>query len=156
MEIRPRLKLLGSFGLEVTADYSGTLIKIPLGKRRRVVVQVDDPRGQRQFVLKHNVLPATTNGAVELETGERRAKALYYFEFYQARKAEGDGSFILTCPLTGNDYLGVFTDDKLTFEMFANKLFRTGGVAIEQVDEDDVPTLDDGSLGEYTANPAQI
>ncbi len=74
MEIRPRLKLLGSFGLEVTADYSGTLIKIPLGKRRRVVVQVDDPRGQRQFVLKHNVLPATTNGAVELETGERRAR----------------------------------------------------------------------------------
>lgn len=145
-EIRPRLQLIGSFGLRAEIEFAELVMQLSL--RRRAAVEVDDSRGVRSWQLVYKALPGTLDGPVTLDSGDARSRADYLWDFFCDRKGGGGPqSFILTCPRDGKDYLGVFTDPKLSYEMFTVRLFSTG-LGIIQVDEPDVNTLEDGSLGD--------
>jgi hypothetical protein len=163
MEIRPRLQTLGNFGLRRKIDYAETVIQ--MGLRRRVVVRTDDSRGALSWQLVHKVLPGTLNGPVQL-TGDEgidapdgvMSRADYFWEFFRARKGGAVQSFLVTDLLDGKrrSYLVQFADSSMSYEMFMTRLFSADGIQLVQVDEPDVPTLDDGSVGEATDNPDQI
>lgn len=53
----------------------------------------------------------------------------YYWDFFQARMAEGNGPFIL--PFRGDSYHAGFVDTGISMEMFTIDLFG-GGVELEQ------------------------
>lgn len=159
MQIRPRFKHLGDFGLSKTVRHAEIVIRMSL--RRRIVVNVDDPRGVYSWKLVYKVLPGTLDGSVTLDGdegvgpgGTQLSRADYVWLFYLARKGGAVKSFIITCLQDGKDYLVMFADQELTYEMFMVRLFSSG-LTLDQVDEPDVNTLDDGSLG-ASDNPDQI
>ena len=162
-EGRPHFRYLGSFGLKRSKHYARVLIT--MGLRRRISVQVDDPRGVLRWHLVYKVLPGTLDSPIQLEPNDPLAawlgkfgpisRAAYVFEFFCMMKASAVSTFIITCLFDGKNYLVEFEDDELTYEMTATQLF-TSGVNLVQVDEPDMNTLDDGSLGEATGNEQQI
>jgi hypothetical protein len=154
MDGRPRLKHTGWFGLRAEIDFAEQVLQLSL--RRRAVIEVDDSRGVRSWQLVYKVLPGTLDGPITLDSGDIQSRADYLWDFFCERKGgEGPQSFIITCPRDGKDYLAVFTETKLSYEMFNVRLFTTG-LGIIQVDEDDVNTLEDGSLGDTSDNNAEI
>ncbi len=166
-ELRPRLKLHGAFGLQRTQTFGAVIVKMSL--RRRVRVRVDDPRGVLSWSLVYKKLPGTLDRAVTLEGdeyegaafGDIDAQADYLWKFFGARKSGERESFFIT-DLHDNRkrrYLVVFDTEQLTYTLFLTKLFSAEGVPLVQVDEDDVPTLEDGSvtgLDGGEPNPMQI
>jgi hypothetical protein len=126
-----------------------------MGLRRRITVDVDDSRGVRGWQLVYRVLPATLDGPVQTDSGDIESRAHYVWNFYQARKGGSTKSFLITCPLERKNYLVEFSDSQLTFQMFGIRLYSSG-VGLIQVDEPDVPTLEDGSVGEQSDNPDKI
>lgn len=164
MYIRPRLQTLGFFGLRQKIEYAETAIQ--MGLRSRIVVRTDDARGALSWQLTYKVLPDTLDGTVTLDgdeglgpQGERLSRAAYVWEFFRARKGgAATQSFIITdlCDGRRRSYLVQFADSSMSRDLFMVRLFSTDGVLLVQVDEPDVPTLDDGSLGEATGNPDQI
>ena len=150
MADRPRLKYLGHFSLSVALKHASVVIKLSL--RRRIEVTVDDTRGVRSWKLTYKSLPGTPDGPIELDGDEGIGAAetllpreKYVWDFFNARKGGEVKSFIITCPRDGKDYLVVFDDAEITFETFAVRLYSTG-LTLVQVDEADMPTLEDGSL----------
>lgn len=154
MPMRPRLILMGnpSYGIERSIEFAQ--IVIPMGLRRRIKVVVDDPRGVLSWQLVYNVLPGTLDTPVETDAGVLQSRADYLWQFFCARNGSSPRSFIITDLFDGKDYLVEFADSKLTYKMFAAKLFSSG-LTLIQLDEPDVPTLEDGSLGS-SENPDQI
>lgn len=169
MEIRPRLRYLGAFGLQRTQTHGAVVVK--MGLRRRVRVQVDDPRGVLSWQLVYKKLPGTFDGAMTLEgnefegaiTGDLESQADYLWRFFHARKSGDVESFLIT-DLHDNQrrsYLVVFDTEVLSYTLFMTKLFSAEGVPLVQVDEDDVGTLLDefGSVADPSGgpdNPQQI
>lgn len=166
-ELRPRLQILGAFGIQRTQTFGAVVVKMSL--RRRVRVRVDDPRGVLSWSLVYKKLPGTLDGAVTLTGdeyegavfGDLDAQADYLWEFFAARKTGERESFFIT-DLHDNkkrSYLVVFDTEVMTYTLFLTKLFSAEGVPLVQVDEDDVPTLADGSVAAPDGgvmNPAQI
>lgn len=159
--IRPRLKTLGWFGLRKTVTFSETVI--PMGLRRRIVVRTDDARGVLSWALTYKVMPGTLDGPVRLDGDEGLgpadaivSRADYLWGFFCARKGGATASFIIRDLADGKDYLVQFADPALTYEMFMVRLFSAEGLPLVQVDEPDVNTLDDGSLGEPSETLDQI
>jgi hypothetical protein len=162
-EIRPRLKHLGSFGMQRTWRYARFVVK--MGLRRRIRVRVDDSRGVFRWALKYKILPGTRDRMIELEPDEPLAvwlgsveplsRADYIHAFFQMVNSSETSTFIITCLFDGKNYLVEFEDEELTLEMVATKLYTTG-LNLVQVDEVDVALMDDGSLAEDTGNMDRI
>ncbi len=152
MSERPRLEEVGDFGLTRTIRFAEE--RLPLGLKRRMRARLDDVRGALSWRLVFKVLPKSSDGGIWLDEVTLLSRADYLFYFFCARKREARESFIIRCPTDGKDYLAAFVDSELTYEMFSARLFSSG-VQIEQVDEADIYTLDDGSLGN-SDNPARI
>jgi hypothetical protein len=166
-EIRPRLQILGAFGIQRALALGAIVVKMSL--RRRVRVRVDDPRGVLSWSLSYKKLPGTLDGAVTLTgdewegsvPGDVVSQADYLWQFFCARKSGERESFLITDLHDGRrrSYLVVFDTEVLTYTLFMTRLFSSEGVPLAQVDEDDVPTLDDGSVGEPDGgvlNPQQV
>lgn len=168
-EIRPRLQYLGAFGLQRTQTHGAVVIKMSL--RRRVRVQVDDPRGVLSWQLVYKKLPGTLDGAMTLAgdefegavAGDLQSQADYLWRFFHARKSGDVESFLIT-DLHDNQrrsYLVVFDSEALSYTLFMARLFSAEGIPLVQVDEDGVGTLDDefGAVadpGGVNANPQQM
>ena len=150
MALRPRLKHLGHFSLSVALRHVTVVIQMSL--RRRIEVTVDDTRGVRSWRLTFKSLPGTLDGPIELDGDEGigaaetfLSRADYIWYFFNARKGGEVKSFFITCPRDGKVYLVVFADTEITFEAFAVRLYSSG-LTLVQLDEADVPTLEDGSV----------
>lgn len=152
MSERPRLEEVGDFGLTRTIRFAEE--RLALGLKRRVRGRLDDARGALSWRLMFKVLPKSLDGGILMDGGEILSRADYLFAFFCARKREERESFVIRCPTEDKNYLVAFIDSELTYEMFSARLFSSG-VQIEQVDEADINTLEDGSLG-ASDNPDQI
>ena len=136
--------------MNVALKHASVVIQMSL--RRRVEVTVDDTRGVRSWQLIYKTLPGTMDGAIELDGDEgigaaetSLSRADYIWDFFNARKGGEVKSFFLTCPRDGKVYLVVFADAEIGYDAFAIRLYSTG-LTLVQVDEPDVPTLEDGSV----------
>jgi hypothetical protein len=87
---------------------------------------VGDSGGTQRWVLSAGVLPDSEELGSLIE-GLPRMK--YYWNFFQARMAEGDGLFVIT--FRGQSYLASFVDTKISAEVFTSDLFA-GGVEVRQ------------------------
>lgn len=138
-----KLQTIGSFGLECGIEFA--VIRQQLGDGYSNRLTTGSSAGVRDWSLVYNVLPDTLDGGIMLGT-ELLSRAKYLYEFFCRHMAQSSKSFIITDPLTGRDYLAGFAENRMSFKLFAVKLFSTG-VALEYRREPGVATLDDGSLG---------
>lgn len=71
--------------------------------------------------------PLGTRGwAVKIAAMNKVDRAEYLWQFFQARKREGDAVFWLQDPKDDLYYLASFVDDELSFELLCATLFSTG------------------------------
>jgi hypothetical protein len=150
-----RLQKIGDFGL--TASIRFEMVSRRMGRGRRRTVLFGDRTGLRSWKLVYKVLPDTQDGPVQTTPAELESRANYIWNLFCRSKtghADVDRPVIVTCPRDGKDYLAVFTDHELSYEMFMAKLYSSG-LQLEQTTRPDVNTLPDGSLGE-PGNPDEI
>ena len=146
------LQEIGSFGL--TCDIEFSILEIDYGDGYDDSALIGSSLGTRSWRFLYKVLPGTMDSPVQVGAATLQSRADYIWDFFCRRKAEGNGSFTLTCPRDGKRYLAKFVDHKLSYEMFMTKLFSSG-LSIKQRRERGVNVLEDGSLGEFE-NPAAI
>lgn len=90
-------------------------------------VYLGDDRGLYTWTISSGCLPdATAYG--NLAGGVPRFQ--YYWDFFQARMAEGDGPFVFF--FRGSNYHASFVDTEMTADMFTIDLFGVQGVQIRQ------------------------
>jgi hypothetical protein len=147
------LKEIGSFGL--TCDIAFSILEIDYGDGHDDSSLVGSSLGTRSWKLVYKTLPGTMDSPVQVTDALLESRADYLWNFFCRRKAEGNSSFILTCPRDGKRYLAKFVEHKLSYEMFATKLFSSG-LSIQQRREAGVSMDVDGSLGADTGNPDAI
>jgi hypothetical protein len=119
------LELLGSFGLEVEIDFPGTL-EADFGDGYERSARTGHPDGLRSWRLVYKVLPGTLDNAPESGPLSLQSRADYLWDFFIRHKSAGNRPFIVTCPRDGQEYLAKFLDRKLTYTLFATKLFSSG------------------------------
>lgn len=147
-----RLKDIGSYGLTCSLGFA--FLKAPLGDGFRKSALIGSVLGTRSWKLIYKVLPDAPNGGFLTNTGEIQSRAVYLWDLFYSCKAGGDLPLIITCPRDGKDYLAVFEDDVLSYEMFSHRLFSTG-LNLSQYRAQEINTLEDGSLG-ASDNPDRI
>ena len=143
-EAYERLQYIGSFGL--TCEIGFDILEAEFGDGYDASALVGSDQRLRGWRLVYKVLTGTMDSPIQVNVSELESRADYLWNFFQRRKVEGNSSFIITCPRDGKDYLAKFVDHKLSYEMFATKLFSSG-VVLQQRREKGVNTLEDGSLG---------
>lgn len=84
---------------------------------------IGSPHGLRGWSIRINVLPDDESQASKV-SGETRA--VYLWEFWRARKREGDVAFWVKDPNDGRFYLAGFVDDELSLDLLCAKAFATG------------------------------
>lgn len=102
---------------ELTADY---------GEGYGDAVLTGAAAGLHRWALSAGVLPDDADYG-SLISGDPRFE--YYFSFFKARKAEGDGVFIVEW--RGLNWHASFVGPSISFEQFTSDLFA-GGVEIRQ------------------------
>jgi hypothetical protein len=147
----PRLQFTGSYGFDCEVAFA--IIRQELGDGYGNRLLTGSSAGIPGWRLAMNVLPGTPDGGIEV-AGDIISREKYIWDFYIARGAEASGSFILTDPRSGRDYLVGFAENKLSYKNFGIKLYSTG-LPLEYRREPGVPTLEDGSLG-LMENPDSI
>jgi hypothetical protein len=151
-----RLKITGSFGLDVSIHLEMSTIDLGGGRRRSRLYGTRS--GLRAWKLVYKVLPGTMDGAVETDLGELEAQADYLWNLFLRSKTgydDIDRPIIITCLRDGKDYLVCFKDNSLTYTLFMTKLYATG-IELVQTTRPDVNTLADGSLGAPTEGVPEI
>lgn len=147
-----RLKEIGSFGLSETGRVEMLHHRMGGGYRRDLLIGPRFPLLRWHFTYK--VLPGTLDGPVQTTEALIESRADYIWNLFFRSKfgyTDVNRPIIVTSPISGKDYLAVFMDDELAYEMFMVKLFRSE-IQLEQVRVRGVATLADGSLGEFTNN----
>lgn len=147
-----RLKDIGSFGLTCSIGFA--FLKAQFGDGFRKSALVGSAAGTRSWKLVYKTLPDTRDGGFLTNAGEIQSRANYLWELFCSCKAAGDLPDIITCPRDGKDYMAVFDDDALSYEMFSHRLFSTG-LNLSQYRAQEINTLEDGSLG-ASDNPDRI
>jgi hypothetical protein len=128
-----RLQLIGSFGLSETKTFEMFKQKLTSGYRRKVLV--GSRAGELSWKLTFKVLPDTQDSQVQTNQATLESRANYLWNFFCRSKTgytEIDRPFIVTSPRDGLDYLAVFSDDVMSYQMFMNKLYSSD-LALEQV-----------------------
>jgi hypothetical protein len=150
-----RLQEIGSFGLSEAGRVDEILHNLGGGFYRSILIGPRQPLRRWTFVYK--VLPGTMDGPVQTteELLESRADYLWNI-FFRSKFGYPDTNrpIIVTSPRDGKDYLAIFKDSELSYEMFMTKLFRSQ-VELREVRVRGVSTLEDGSQGE-SGNNAEI
>ena len=142
---RETLLEIGNFGLSAGIRFD--IVEQEMGDGYDYSILTGSSAGLRSWALVFKVLPGTKDGGIVIGD-EVQSRADYLWDFFLARKAEANSSFILPCPKDGKSYLVKFLEHELSYEMFACQLFSSG-VKLQQRREVGVNTLGDGSLGEF-------
>jgi hypothetical protein len=108
-------------------ERSFSVLEAKFGAGYHAGVLVGHAGGLHLWTLSASLLPDNTNAESGPMTGV--ARFAYYWNFYQARMAEGNGTFILA--FRGANYHAGFVDRTISMERFTDDLFG-GGVQIEQ------------------------
>lgn len=138
-----KLEDIGDFGLDCGVAFA--IVKQKLGEGYSNRLLIGSATGTFDWRLVLNVLPGTPDGGI-MVGDELQSRADYFWKFFCRHMARASASFIITDPLSDKDYLVGFAENKLTYRMFAAKLFSSG-IALEYRREPGVATLEDGSLG---------
>lgn len=138
-----RLQDIGSFGLDCGVEFA--VVRQTLGDGYSHRLTIGSTSGVPDWKLIYKTLPQTLDSPVTVGT-DLQSRADYLWNFYCRHMARNSRSFIITDPRSGKDYLVGFAENRLTYQLFAVRLFSSG-VALEYRREPGVATLDDGSLG---------
>ncbi len=138
-----KLEDIGDFGLDCGIEFAVIKQKLDRGYSNRITI--GSSTGTFDWRLVFNVLPGTTDGGIMFGE-ELQSRADYLWEFFCRHLKRNSRSFVITDPRSGKDYLVGFAENRLSYRMFAAKLFSSG-IALEYRSEPGVATLEDGSLG---------
>lgn len=120
------LPTLNLTGMDIdSVDRAFSVLKAKYGEGYQDGALVGSAGGLHTWVLSSGALP--DDDAYGTISGDNRFE--YYWNFYQARMAEGNGVFIIA--FRGANYHASFVDTHISMERFTDTLF-SGGVEIEQ------------------------
>ena len=118
------LKLTGDFDLQVEIEFEE--IQRYYGSGYDTTVRTGHSAGVLHFKLVYKVLSGSQGQKIhDDESGTDKAPADYVWDAFVNRKADGQ-PFYIKNPRTGTDVLVKFTDRRLSFTLFAVKLFSSG------------------------------
>jgi hypothetical protein len=119
---------IGSFGL--TEEIEFRVLEFGYGDGYEDGVLIGSTEGTLAWKLVFKVLPGFI-GQAQGGVFSAESRADYLWDFFCRRMAEGNGSFKLISPRSGQMYLAAFAETKLSYELFMTKLF-TSGVTLKQ------------------------
>jgi hypothetical protein len=114
------------------------------------VAIIGDTNGEIYWELTYSALLRTSY--VTLPSGDRQTRLDYLVGFLRARRAEGNGEFVMQDPMNGKDYLARFVTTDFELQLVrteSSPMYATTTIQIEQAARRDIGTLDDGSLGDF-------
>lgn len=120
------------------------------GRRRDLLY--GDRAGLHTFKLIFKTIIDTLDRPIQTTPAQIESEANYLWHLFQRSKTgyeDVNRPIIITSPRDGKDYLVVFSDNEISYELFMTRLYSTG-VDLEQTSRPDVNTLPDGSLGAPT------
>lgn len=118
------LKLTGDFDLQVEIEFEEIVRNYGSGFDTTLTTGHSD--GQLHFKLTYKVLSGSQGQKIhDDESGTDKAPADYVWDFFVARKKDKQPFYILN-PRTGTNVLCKFSERRLSFTLFAIKLFSTG------------------------------
>jgi hypothetical protein len=149
-----RLLDIGSFGL--AESWGVQMIHHKMGAGRRRSILVGSRAGERKWRFVYKLLPDTMDGAIQTTDVLIESRAMYIYRLFIRSKVgheDVNRPIYVTSPIDGKDYLAVFVDDEISFEMFATKLFSSQ----LQLEQARVPGLNVGGNDFGTSeNPERI
>lgn len=108
-------------------DWEDAVLEVDFGGGYQAGVNVGPLGGLHMWTLSSGCLPDDDDAAYLPISAQSRFA--YYFDFFKARKAEGNSTFIIE--FRGLNYHAGFADPKISMERFTEDLFA-GGVLIKQ------------------------
>lgn len=118
------LLLTGGFGIEVAIEFGE--IERNYGKSYSTVLRTGHTDGDLSFKLTYDILANSGGQAItDPEDSIAKAPARYVWEFFVRRKQDG-AAFNVKDPRTGNLVLVKFAEKKLSYTLFAVRLFSSG------------------------------
>lgn len=120
------LETRGNYGC--AEEISHAILRADYGDGYDQSALIGPRTGLKSWRLKFNVLAQTEDDVVSVGDS---SEADYLWDFYCRKQATGE-PFVIESLRNGQYYLARFTDEKLSFELFALRLFTTG-VSLQQV-----------------------
>jgi len=119
-----RLKILGQFDLECAIEFAE--LERDYGDGYDSTVRVGHSEGLKTYRLVYKALPQTQGQSIlDDETMTQKKQADYLWDFFVKRKQDGE-AFIIKDPRTETDIDVKFAERRLSYQMFALKLYSTG------------------------------
>jgi len=119
----PTLLEIGSYGLSEQVEFR--VLEFSFGDGYEDSALVGSTEGTLSWKLTFNVLPGALGqercGPLSVES-----RADYLWNFFCDRMAAGNETFKFISPRNGRMYLAAFAETKLSYEMFAARLFSSG------------------------------
>jgi len=128
-------------GFLITATGSGfVMARAGFGDGYDTAINVEQER--RNWKIKIDVLPDLPGSPLV----DSQTRALYLWDFFTARKAEGDAPFWLKDPKDDLLYLAAFAADALSYEILASHVYASGLDLVQRRKSDQTsPITDPGS-----------
>ena len=118
------LQIIGNFSPEIEIEFAE--IVRDYGDGYDSTVRVGHSDGQLHFRLVYNVLPGAQGQSIlDPETSTNKSQADYLWDFFVKRKQDGE-PFLVKNPRTEANVLVKFAESRLSYTLFAVKLFSTG------------------------------
>lgn len=118
------LLLTGDFDIQVEIEFGE--IERNYGKSYSTVLRTGHTDGDLGFKLVYKTLANSSGQAItDPEDSIAKAPARYVWEFFVRRKQDG-AAFNVKDPRTGNLVLCKFAERKLSYTLFAVRLFSSG------------------------------
>lgn len=120
-----RLLFQGDFGW--TEEIEFQVLEADYGDGYDDGALIGSTEGTRSWKLTYKVLHSGINATPgEPAIFSAQSKATYLWNFFCRQMSQGNKSFIIRSLKDGKDYLAAFVDKKLSYEMFASRLYTTG------------------------------
>ncbi len=123
IDTAPTLLEIGSYGLNEEVEFR--VLEFSFGDGYEDSALVGSTEGTLSWKLTFKVLPGALgkerSGPLSVES-----RADYLWNFFCDRMAAGNESFRFISPRNGRMYLAAFAETKLSYEMFAARLFSSG------------------------------
>ena len=123
IDTAPTLLEIGSYGLSEQVEFR--VLEFSFGDGYEDSALVGSTEGILSWKLVMKVLP----GVLGQERGgplSVESRADYLWNFFCDRMAAGNETFKFVSPRNGRMYLAAFAETKLSYEMFAARLFSSG------------------------------
>jgi phage-related protein len=119
----PMLLEIGDFGLSEQIDFR--VLEFSFGDGYEDSALVGSTEGTLSWKLTFKVLPGFLGQEISGPlSAESRAE--YLWNFFKDRMAAGNETFKFISPRDGRMYLAAFAETKLSYELFAVKMFSSG------------------------------